>query len=169
MSSPAAARLSVGLASVLTLLITGVLFFQSLSSPGASIAGEIDLWNAFFSASIFVSWLGIGPWMGFAAFLAAAAFLGLAAFMGLVSFWMLFTMLALVAFLAHRNYSEIQILRSQHSAVAEEWEERLNSLQAEKEIHEAQNQALDRKIVRYETLKEFVSRLSSNLSRAPSG
>ena len=164
MSSAAAARLSVGLASALTVLVTSVLFFQSLRSPGTAAAGKIDLWVAFFGASVLVSWLGIGPWMGAAVLIMAAAFLGLAAFMGLTSFWILFAALASFAFLAHRSYSEIQILRSQHSAVAEEWEERLNNLQAEKEFHHSQDRALERKIARYETLEEFISRLSSNLS-----
>ena len=164
MSSAATARLSVGLASALTVLVTSIFFFQSLRSPGTASVGKIDLWIAFFSASVLVSWLGIGRWMGFAVFIVATTFLGLAAFMGLTPFWILFLTLASVAFLAHRVHSEVQVLLSQHSAVAEGWEERLNDLQAEKGLHQSQNHALERKIARYETLEEFISQLSTNLS-----
>lgn len=164
MSSAAAARLSVGLASALTILVTSALFYQSLRFPGIVVEGKIDLWIAFFGASVFISWLGVGLWMGVAAFVVATIFLALSAFMGLVSFWILFLALASIAFLAHRAYSEIQILLSQHSAVAEEWEERLNSLQAERELHQAQSHAMERKINRYETLEKFIGQLSANLS-----
>lgn len=164
MPSIVVVRFSVGLITVLTFGVIGSFFFHSFKYPALVSPDKIDLWASLLSGAMLVGWLSLGTWVGAICLVVALVFIGVSAFLGKASFWLLLSEFGVVSFLSYKNYSQIQRLRSEQSAVIEEWEKRANDLQAEVVNHQAQKEALERKINRYETLEEFISQLSRDLS-----
>ncbi|MBI1976320.1 MAG: sensor domain-containing diguanylate cyclase [Candidatus Omnitrophica bacterium] len=160
----AAARLSLGLVTVIILAAVSFLLFQAFRDPVRIPPFTVDFCMALLGSSMVLGWVGVGLWMGIILLAAAFIFLSLGAFMGLVWFWPLLFALLGLAFFSQRFFSQRQLFLAQHSALVEEWEKRSNDLRAGIATRQTQQEALTRKIQRFETLEEFTVHLSRNLS-----
>ena len=159
-------RLAVGLLTGLVVSISVGFFFYNLGSISPSSDSEklLQVWSFLFCLAIPIAWLSVGPWMGITLLIITLTLISLALLLGLKPLWSTIGGLGVSTGFSYYFFRKIQSRISQTYTIVEEWERRLNTLQAEQTIHQSQEHALQQKMQRYQALKELTDRLSLTLS-----